>query len=77
MKPPVLNITETGSLSGIEIPMEIDQDGLAHIIGLVTNLYSDVELAIIREYSTNAMDAHKDAGTTSVLTSRSRTMVLA
>lgn len=36
--------------------------GMAHIIGLLTNLYNDRELAVIREYYTNALDAHKHAG---------------
>jgi len=36
--------------------------GMAHIIGLLTNLYNDRELAVIREYYTNALDAHKHVG---------------
>lgn len=35
----------------------------AHIFGILRDtLYSDKELAVIREYSTNAWDAHREAG---------------
>lgn len=41
----------------------IKQDNLAHIFGILRNqLYSNKQLAVIREYCTNAFDAHVDAG---------------
>lgn len=41
----------------------IKQDGLAHIFSVLRNqLYSDKILAVIREYSTNGVDAHTEAG---------------
>jgi len=41
----------------------IKQDGLAHIFGVLRNqLYSDKILAVIREYSANAVDANVEAG---------------
>jgi hypothetical protein len=40
----------------------IAKDAMAHIIGVLTDLYSDPEGAVIREYSTNALDAHIAAG---------------
>ena len=41
----------------------IKSSGLAHIFNVLRNqLYSDKVLAVIREYSTNAVDAHVDAG---------------
>ena len=41
----------------------IKQDNLAHIFGILRNqLYSNKPLAVIREYCTNAYDAHVDAG---------------
>ena len=41
----------------------IKQDGLAHIFGVLRNqLYSDKILAVIREYSANALDANVEAG---------------
>lgn len=42
--------------------MSISVDGMEHIMTLLTNLYKDPELAVIREYYTNALDAHKAAG---------------
>lgn len=42
--------------------MVIDAEGMQHIMGLLTNLYKDPELAVIREYYTNALDAHAAAG---------------
>ena len=44
--------------------MSISVDGMEHIMELLTNLYKDPELAVIREYYTNALDAHKEAGVT-------------
>ncbi len=41
----------------------IKSSGLAHIFNVLRNqLYSDKVLAVIREYSTNAVDAHVEAG---------------
>lgn len=37
----------------------VSERGMSHIMGLLTNLYNDPELAVIREYYTNALDAHK------------------
>lgn len=40
----------------------IDDEDMAHVISLFTDLYSDPEAAVIREYSTNAHDAQIEAG---------------
>lgn len=45
--------------------MAIDVAGMAHIMGVLTNLYKDPELAVIREYYTNGVDAHIASGNTS------------
>lgn len=42
----------------------VSTKGMAHIMGLLTNLYNDRELAVIREYYTNALDAHSMVGNT-------------
>jgi hypothetical protein len=42
--------------------MTIDESALSHIMQVLTDLYADPELAVIREYSTNALDAHVEAG---------------
>jgi hypothetical protein len=44
--------------------MSIDENAVAHIMSILTDLYSNPELAVIREYSTNAYDAHVEAGIT-------------
>lgn len=44
------------------VDMTFDQNSLAHLMAVLTDLYSDPELAVIREYSTNAADSHIDAG---------------
>lgn len=56
----VLDVTST--LEGEKIGMTIDPNALAHIMSVLTDLYSDPEMAVIREYSTNAFDAHIEAG---------------
>lgn len=43
--------------------MGIDDSGMAHVMGVLTNLYQDKNLAVLREYSTNAADSHVAAGT--------------
>ena len=52
-----------GNLAGLDIKMQVGD--LSHILNVLTDLYSDRELACIREYSTNAWDAHVEAGVTS------------
>jgi hypothetical protein len=44
--------------------MSIDESALAHIMNVLTDLYADAELACIREYLTNALDSHIEAGQT-------------
>lgn len=55
-----LNVTST--LEGEKVGMTIDPDSLAKIMGVLTDLYSNPEMAVLREYSTNAYDAHIAAG---------------
>lgn len=59
-----VNIQEQGF--GRKENMSIDENSLQHIMAVLTNLYSDPELAVIREYSTNAHDSHVEAGKTDV-----------
>ena len=42
--------------------MGIDSASLPHLMKVLTNLYSDPEMAVIREISTNAYDSHVEAG---------------
>lgn len=60
---PNVNVAERqGDLGGHKIEMKFDESSLAHLMSVMTDLYSDPELAVIREYSTNAWDSHKAAG---------------
>ena len=62
MRPNTAVAERQGDLGGEKVAMSFDQNSLAHIMSVLTDLYSDPELAIIREYSTNALDAQKRAG---------------
>jgi hypothetical protein len=62
MRPTQRVQTTEGNLDGQVITMGIDEGSFAHIMGILTDLYSDTELAIIREYSCNARDSHIEAG---------------
>jgi hypothetical protein len=57
--------TVDNNLGGDKVKMKISADATVHLMSLLTDLYSDPELACIREYSTNARDSHIDAGNTS------------
>lgn len=51
------------TLTGRAIGMTIDQASIHHIMDrLSVDLYKDAQLAVIREYSTNARDSHIEAG---------------
>lgn len=53
--------TVDNRLDGNKYEMGIDIQSLPHLMDLLTNMYSDTEMACLREYSTNADDAHRDA----------------
>ena len=63
-----VNITEKKSLentSGHEsVELSLDSSGLTHLMGVLTNLYSDPRTAVLREYVSNAVDSHKKSGQT-------------
>lgn len=51
--------------SGLEsMELNINASGLVHIMGVLTNLYSTPQTAVLREYVSNAVDSHKKAGVT-------------
>jgi len=56
-----LQIANVGNLTE-NVRMGIDQSAFAHIMSILTDLYSDPGLAVVREYSTNARDSHIAAG---------------
>lgn len=56
------NITTIGSFEGEKIKMKMDADSLQWISSILINMYSDVVGACVREYATNAVDSHVQAG---------------
>lgn len=64
MLPTKSELEQKGNLDGIKVAMQLDPTATAHLISLLTDLYSDPELAVIREYITNAIDSHIEAGQT-------------
>lgn len=64
MKPTERILEVDSTLTGERVGMSIDTAAMSHIMSVLTDLYSDPELAVLREYSTNALDAHRDAGVT-------------
>lgn len=67
MKPVALVDAHTTGNLGTEvqsIAMGFDENSIEHLLMLMTDLYSDKIMACIREYSTNARDAHIESGIT-------------
>jgi hypothetical protein len=58
----VLDVDST--LQGDKIVMKINEEAMKFIATVLIDLYSDEEMAVIREYCTNAFDAHVEAGVT-------------
>lgn len=54
--------THSVSVSSEAIRATIDAENLVSVLGVLTNLYSDPIYAVVREYSTNALDSHVAAG---------------
>lgn len=52
------------TVSGDSVRMGIAEGGEAFIVSILTDLYSDPQQAVIREYSTNGSDAHVEVGQT-------------
>lgn len=54
----------TSTFDGAEPAVEctFDPDGAAHLMSVLSNMYRNKSLAVLREYSANARDAHIQAG---------------
>lgn len=63
MQPTVTDFKVQGSLGGEQVGMTFDENSLPHLMSVLTNMYANPLLAVIREYSTNAWDSHVAAGT--------------
>lgn len=57
-------VQTSGTLSKPATRLGVDPKFLTHVLTILSNLYSDVALAILREYATNAYDSHIAAGIT-------------
>src|SRR5690349_8174125 len=62
MLPSKTDFKQSGSLPGESVKMSFDENSLGFLADVLINLYSDKEMAVIREYSTNARDSHIEAG---------------
>lgn len=56
----VVNVQST--MMGEKVAMGVQAEDMTHIMGILTDLYKNRLRAIIREYFTNAWDAHVEAG---------------
>lgn len=60
------DVTTSGTVDASgAVQMTISAEGTAHIMSLLTDLYSDPNLAVLREYASNGKDSHDEAGNTS------------
>lgn len=62
MKPTKKNIKVESTLQGEDVSMKLDPEAARRLMNLLTDQYSNPELAVLREYSTNARDSHIEAG---------------
>lgn len=62
MKPTERILQVDDQLQGERVAMSVEQSAMGHIMMILTDLYSDSELAAIREIATNARDANIEAG---------------
>lgn len=63
MRPTAANtISNTGNLTGEKVRFSLDENSLAHLHSVLSDLYSDREMAVLRELSTNGYDAQIEAG---------------
>jgi len=67
------NITVTDEMPGETEAMTFDPDSLEHLMDVLSDLYSSRTTAIVREYSTNALDAHAISGQTKPIEIRTPT----
>ena len=53
---------ESAGTSHGTVPCGFDAEGTAHLMRLLSDLYSNAHAAVLREYSVNAYDSHRQAG---------------
>lgn len=52
------------TMQGEQVQMGFDPGALTHLMGILSEIYTDPAGAVAREYITNALDSHVEAGTT-------------
>lgn len=62
MIPSQVERSQFTNLTGEKVEMGFDRNAMKHLMSMLAGLYADRIMAMIREYSTNARDAHIDAG---------------
>lgn len=62
MKTPTTSVQTVSTVSGTAEVMGIDAAGMGTVLSILSNMYSDGSLAVVREYSSNALDSHVEAG---------------
>lgn len=60
-----ITIVEPADASLGTVPCGFDTEGTAHLMRLLSDLYSNANAAVLREYSVNALDSHRQAGSPS------------
>lgn len=58
------DIEHISNLKGKKTALSVDVESLNVVMQTLSELYEDPELAVLREYSTNAWDSHQEAGQT-------------
>lgn len=65
MKNDIAPVTTSGNLdTTTTTKMTVDEEGMADLMAILTNMYSDAYDAALREYSANGYDSHVEAGQT-------------
>lgn len=62
MKPATETISTVSTVAGNAQVMGIDASGMGTVLSILSNMYSDGSLAVVREYASNALDSHIEAG---------------
>lgn len=62
MKPTTTTVQTVSTVASGAQVMGIDAAGMGTVLSILSNMYSDGSLAVVREYSSNALDAHVEAG---------------
>jgi hypothetical protein len=62
VRPTSSTVSTVSTVAGSAQVMGIDAEGMGTVLSILSNMYSDPGLAVVREYASNAYDAHVEAG---------------